>query len=358
MNKIKVMLVVLLAAFAVQGTMAQERTKKFPYVFFGVQGGGQAVMNGYNVSDVITGTAGVYVGGMWTPVWGNRIHVNGWQSKEGVKDWGAYDFKYGTATADLLFNLVSAINHRDDNAVDFYLVGGIGANKVWGHNYPAPLSGAYVHNHATYAGKLGVLMDVNFSRNVALDLEIDAYRHGPHDKDYYVNMSKDWQLTAQLGLKFSFPGKVKKAAPEVVIPEVVQPEPAPAPEAKPVVKPEVKPEPAPVVKTKEKLRKEIFFVIKSASAEGDNAVRLQEAIAWLNAHPTATATIDGYADHGTGSAAINAKIAEQRAQTVKNALVKGGIAADRLTVKSYGDTVQPFAENDKNRCVIIVAEEK
>lgn len=354
MNKLKTLLIVALAAFCTQATIAQDQTKKYPYAFFGIQGGGQAVMNGYNLGDVITGTAGAYVGGMWTPVLGTRLHLNAWESKEGVKNWGTYDFKYGTATVDFMANLVSAINHRDNNAVDLYLIGGIGANKVWGNNYPAQELASKIHNHVAHSCKLGLMMDVNFSRCVSLNVEVDAYHHGNHDYAHEVNMSKDWQLTGMLGLKFSFPGKCKKAkpAPEP-IPVVVE---EPTPEPAPVVKEEAKP--APVVKAKENMRKEIFYVIKSSNAEGENATRLQEAINWLNAHPTAKASVEGYADRGTGNPEINVTYAEQRAQAVKDALVKAGISASRLTVKSYGDTVQPFAENDKNRCVIIVAEEK
>lgn len=367
MNKFKSLLIVVLAAFCAQTTMAQDLTKKYPYGFFGIQGGGQAVMNGYNVGDVLTGTASVYGGAMWTPVLGTRLHLNAWESKEGVENWGTYNFKYGTATVDLMANLVSAINHRDNNAVDLYLIGGIGANKVWGHNYPAQELGSKVHNHVAHTCKLGLMLDVNFSRYVALNLEVDAYHHGNHDYAHEVNMSKDWQLTAQLGLKFAFPGKCKKAAPKVVVPEPVQPEPepvveepAPAPQPAPVVKeepaPVVKEEPAP--KAPESLRREVFYVIKGSQATDDNAVRVDEAAQWLKAHPQATASIEGYADRGTGNPNINKTYAEKRANAVKKALVKAGIAVSRLTVKSYGDTVQPFAENDKNRCVIIIAEEK
>ena len=57
---------------------------------------------------------------------------------------------------------------------------------------------------------------------------------------------------------------------------------------------------------------------------------------------------------GTGSAKINKKYAKQRADGVAEKLVKEhGLDASRLKTDSKGDTVQPFEENDKNRCVII-----
>ena len=68
-------------------------------------------------------------------------------------------------------------------------------------------------------------------------------------------------------------------------------------------------------------------------------------------------SIVGYADKGTGNPEINVMYAERRAAQCKDALVnKYGCDASRISIDSKGDTVQPFAENDKNRCVIIDSE--
>jgi len=55
----------------------------------------------------------------------------------------------------------------------------------------------------------------------------------------------------------------------------------------------------------------------------------------------------------TSNPKINIGYAKQRADKVAAGLEKLGVEKSRITVSSYGDTVQPFAENDKNRCVII-----
>ena len=68
-------------------------------------------------------------------------------------------------------------------------------------------------------------------------------------------------------------------------------------------------------------------------------------------------TVTGYADKGTGSAKMNKKYAKQRADDVAKKLVEQyGLDAKRLKTDSKGDTVQPFEENDKNRCVIVTGE--
>lgn len=360
MKKLSILLIALLAMLTLQPAVAQEQTKKHPHAFFGLQGGGQAVLNGYNLGDVVTGSVGAYVGAKWTPVFGTRLHFNAYQSMEGVEDWGTYKFKYLTGTVDLMANLVSAFNHRDDNTVDFYLIGGVGANKVWGNNWrPLYTTPVDAKNHLAPTVKLGAMLDINFTRNVALNLEVDFNHHGKHDSHIDVNMSRDWQLTGLLGIKFSFPGKAKHVEPamELIPATVVEPEPVKEVEPAPVVKPEPKPEP---VKKSEPatLQQTVFYTISSSALHGENAQKINAVAQWLNQHPTATATIDAYSDRGTGNAKVNARVSEARANAVKDALIAAGVKADRLTVKSHGDLEQPFSNNDENRCVIIVAEEK
>ena len=72
-------------------------------------------------------------------------------------------------------------------------------------------------------------------------------------------------------------------------------------------------------------------------------------------NPGHTINISGYADKGTGTAEINAALAKKRVETVAAQLIEAGVPDTQVMVKSYGDTVQPFEENDKNRCVIISA---
>ena len=67
------------------------------------------------------------------------------------------------------------------------------------------------------------------------------------------------------------------------------------------------------------------------------------------------ATCQSYADAGTGNPKINVMYAQKRADNVKKALIEAGIDESRITAASYGDTVQPYSENDKNRVSIAIA---
>ena len=103
----------------------------------------------------------------------------------------------------------------------------------------------------------------------------------------------------------------------------------------------------------------IFF--KLAQSDADAAAGIDEAIKkvadLMKSSEDATFTVTGYADKGTGSAAINKKYAKQRAESVAAKLIKDhGLDAKRIKTDSKGDTVQPFDENDKNRCVIVTGE--
>ena len=63
-------------------------------------------------------------------------------------------------------------------------------------------------------------------------------------------------------------------------------------------------------------------------------------------------TIYGYADAETGSAERNMELSIERAESVKNALVKLGINENRIEVVGKGSEEQPFKTNNSNRVVI------
>ena len=111
------------------------------------------------------------------------------------------------------------------------------------------------------------------------------------------------------------------------------------------------------MKAPEKIERNVFFVINKSDVNDKEQSKLAEVVAFAKANPSAKFTVTGYADKGTGTAAVNKRIAEQRAQSVKTKLVYSGIEATRISTSSKGDTVQPFANNDDNRVVIIIGED-
>ena len=212
---------------------------------------------------------------------------------------------------------------------------------------PEPCS----NKHSTFNGRLGTMFQYNVSDHVGVNLELDA-NYKNDEFNLKRNWDPDWQIQALVGLTFRF-GMKKKPVPAPTPVVYEEPAPAPKPEPKPIVKPEPKPQPKPVVKD-EPLREVFFYNIRLSDPDPDKI--LNRIVAWCSKYPNKSITISGYADKGTGNPKINVGYAKARAEKVANALYNKGVARERMIVNSYGDTVQPFEENDRNRCVIVVGE--
>jgi outer membrane protein OmpA-like peptidoglycan-associated protein len=153
-------------------------------------------------------------------------------------------------------------------------------------------------------------------------------------------------LSYRFGHKNTKPKKVVRQVEEMVWVDV--PDTIVVKEKRPVVKEEQK-----------KIEETIFFKIResdSNAAQGTEKA-IKDVADLMKTSDDAKFTVTGYADKGTGNAKLNKMYAERRAKDVSTKLInEHGLDAARLSVDSKGDTVQPFEENDKNRCVIITGE--
>jgi len=114
----------------------------------------------------------------------------------------------------------------------------------------------------------------------------------------------------------------------------------------------------------EKLNKEGFLTLYinfdtgKATIKSDSDKTLDDAAAALKAAPNLKIEVGGHTDN-VGTPQANEKLSGERAQAVMAALVKRGVAANRLTAKGYGQTA-PIADNRtedgraKNRRVELV----
>ena len=92
----------------------------------------------------------------------------------------------------------------------------------------------------------------------------------------------------------------------------------------------------------------VFFNLSSAVIQPNQQPSVALVADQLKNDPNATVTVDGYASKD-GSLAFNEKLAQRRAEAVKNELVKRyGIAADRIDAKGKG-IGDLFEENNWNR---------
>uniref|UniRef100_UPI004049AE0D OmpA family protein n=2 Tax=Flavobacterium sp. TaxID=239 RepID=UPI004049AE0D len=74
-------------------------------------------------------------------------------------------------------------------------------------------------------------------------------------------------------------------------------------------------------------------------------------VTYLRKNPAASVTIIGYADE-IGDSAYNQKLASDRAESVKNMVIKAGIDAARISIKSGGEDNSVDPESDLARTIV------
>ncbi len=87
----------------------------------------------------------------------------------------------------------------------------------------------------------------------------------------------------------------------------------------------------------------ILFDLDLATIRGESKPVLDEVLGVLKGEPGWKVTIEGHTD-STGGDSHNLELSQRRADSVKAYLVAGGITADRLQTKGYGES-RPVADN-------------
>ena len=326
--------------------------KPAPYMFVGVQGGAQTTFSkNYDNLKLITPTASVSFGAFFTPIVGARLHVNGAWNKGGYDENGLnfkYDYKYITTDIDMMINLVNLFSKRCYSPMNVYLITGFGLNTAWdnGDAYAnknvLPL--AYGGTRFSHNVRVGAMADYNITKNFSVNLEISGNSLSDRYNSKLTNHD-DWQLTAQLGLAYKFGYKKKPVAKE----------PEPEPEEwetrtdttwyDDIIYEDVKRD--------RNIEKQIFFGLRKDGVDATQA-QITEVAEFLKGVENGEITITSYADKKTGNPKVNMGYSKKRAESTKKALIMAGVDEKMIkTVEWKGDTVQPFPENDKNRCSII-----
>jgi outer membrane protein OmpA-like peptidoglycan-associated protein len=355
--------------------------KPYPYNFIQVQGGFGTTFTDVSCWKLLSPTYSLAVGRMFSPIVGARVHVNGWKSKGGFDEFVytgrdqvvptvksgvlKYDFTYINSNIDLMVNVFNIFSKKVHRPFDLYFIGGLGLNYAWHNNDFENIVSQYQvgsniinawgnqqnlrHNLLSHNLRLGLLADCNIAKHWSVGAEIDFNSLDDRFNSKYKD-ADDWMMTGQLSItyKFGFREAPKPAPKPVPVPPVVAKPVEPAPVAAP--KPVEAPAPKPVV-VEEPIKETIFYAIRESDVNRESIVN--KVAEWCKKYPNKKITIDGYADKGTGNSKLNMGYAQKRADKIAALLKEKGVPASQMTVKSYGDSVQPFPENDKNRCVII-----
>jgi outer membrane protein OmpA-like peptidoglycan-associated protein len=300
--------------------------------------------------------AGLSVGKWITPVSGFRLNGNYGNVEVYNKEIYAFDTDYIAVTADYLLNLKNVF--RPYNPKGFFnpvLYAGLGGFHTLKDG----------NRKATTFLTEKVGLQLNFRLCDACDLFLDGNVYLtpdgllPNTKTPFLSSGVITNASIGFTYKINFRKFVKaplydqneidallaeinalRNRPEVVCPPVVV-----CPEVKEVV----------VEKAKEVTLEPVFFTLGSATVRDNQLLNVAKAAEYLLDHPSAKLELASYADKKTGSAKRNLQLSKQRSEAVAKILTgKFGIDKSRLTLKHYGDTVQPFAENDWNRVTIFV----
>lgn len=329
-----------------------------PHWFIQAQGGMAETRGEIAIKELWSPAAALNVGYRFTPVVGVRVGASGWQAKGSyVPDGTAWKYKYVQGNVDAVFDLSALVCKFNPKRVfNLYAFLGAGVNYSFDNDEAVAINdGGYTlqylwRDHRVQpVGRGGLGVNFRLADHVAFNIEGNVNVTSDHFNSKKAD-NPDWQFNVLAGFTFSL-GKTYKVrevptppAP-VVEPEVVE---------EPVVKPEPKPEPKPEVKPT--MTKNVFFLINSSKVRASEEAKVDELVAFMKEHPNLKVEVTGYADAATGSKKYNAQIARWRAESVAKMITAKGISADRITVNSKGDTVQPFSTVEENRVSICVAE--
>lgn len=362
----KVLSLAALSLLLSSAAMAQDCCKKGPtlksYSFVEVQGGMEWTATDAKIDKLLSPIGAISLGHYFTPVVGARLHFSGLQAKGRFESLNKdYKWNFVTTDADVLVNLSNIFGCCNySRPLNIIFVGGIGLANAWKNDDMkeivkknpdlAPLAWTS-DSRLSHNLRAGLRLESNVTKPLGFSLEVAA--NSMDDRfNSKINDADDWMISGMVGVSYRFgykqtkPRKVVRQIEEEVWEEV--PDTIVVKEKRPVVKEEQK-----------KIEETIFFQIResdSNAAQGTEKA-IKDVADLMKTSDDATFTVTGYADKGTGNPKLNKMYAEKRAADVTDKLVnQHGLDAARIKTDSKGDTVQPFEENDKNRCVIITGE--
>ena len=341
--------------------------------------------------DLLSFSATVSVGYQFTPVFGLRFGTDVEKGKGNVTNpKEIYQFKVNSMNLDGMLDLSSLFrgyNHR--RLFSPYLLAG-GAVLVGRKNGANDVSGIVPSQFFTYlwdgtkvfgAGRAGMGLGVRLNDEFTLSVEVAGNVTTDHFNSKKAG-NPDFLFTGQVGTKISIGGKPYRTSSAWLASQEAAKE---AAEAARIAQEEAARRARLEAEARERAAREeaerlaaerraaeeaaraaaaehaaiaaahgfnTFFALDSSVISKQEKAKLLETAEWLKANPEFNVIIVGYADRMTGRPKHNLGLSERRVKAVLKVLVEAGVPASRIATDFKGDTVQPFAENVKNRVVI------
>lgn len=369
---------IVVSLLAVTALSAQEKERSYDefngHWFIGVQGGIGQTLGETSFGSLISPAAAVSFGYQFTPVWGLRAGISGWQAKGAAVDatTSVYKFNYLQGSVDVMVDLCGIAGYRVSRAVNPYLFAGIGVNGAFNNGEAQDLSPRLPEDNLLWdgskvlpAGRFGVGMGVRITDAVHFNIEVNGNFMGDSFNSKRGS-AVDWQLGALAGFTFKIGLKKDKEPVEeepvlcyedtVVAAPVAEPEDTAAATTTVAVVPALD-SAAYAVADFEAVEENIFFLIGKSEIRSSEESKVGDVAYLLEANPQTRVTVTGYADKETGSAERNMQLSKERAENVAAALIDAGIDPERITVLYKGSSETPFDSQEENRVAICVVDD-
>lgn len=324
---------------------------------------------GLHLQKQITPAFGVGVEGAWgvnTSSWENRVHSS-----------TAFDSQYvGAYTAVNLMNLFSPWGAEQGRFFDVEAVAGAG----WGHFYQTKEMGELVGDWNYFATKVGLNFNFHATDRVTIALkpsvtwdmsDADVAKTSAAYDAHTATFDLMAGVSVALGDKFNYVkpydqatidelngringlrGELTAAAAALAQSEAANAALAAQLEACKNKKPAV------VTKSTDQLStvRYVNFEIGKTNITASQMPNVSAVATYLKNHPKSKVVIKGYASQD-GPKDVNIRLANERAESVRNTLVKKyGIAADRIQAEGQG-IGHMFEEESWNRVAICTLDE-
>lgn len=328
--------------------------------------------------DLISPHAAISIGKYFTPAIGGRLQLGGWESKNYYQDYnllpgkGTFKVNYLQTNIDGLFNFTNFFLPYQEDRV-FSLIGIAGLGYL--HGFKDTKNGLTTTN--MIVPRIGLQADFRVSEIASVNLEVSGNLLRDDFNGRREGTNYDGIANALLGVTFKLP-KSGFNMVDIIDPAQIGALNDRINEQKANLdkkdfeinrlkqdltnkpEPEVIVKEAPVEQESEVLMNAVVvFRLGSAKLEQNQDINIYNAARYLIDNPNVNVIVTGYADNSTGSATVNQRISEQRAEAVAKILIdKYNISPNRITTKAAGDTVQLFPTAEWNRVVVFTAVSK
>lgn len=324
--------------------------------------------------DFITPTVALGIGKEISPIVGLRLQGS-WSQTKNQRAWenSQYKLNYFQGSGDVFFNLTNMFRtYSKDRVFDLKAFGGLSLVHVQSKdNVGIWTKGDNMAKQNIVAPRLGLQAGFLVSNNLSLNLEVVANLMDDRFNGRVEGVSYDGVLSAMAGVTyhinrgFDFVDYVDPSTIDDLNGKLNQLRAANSQKEAEIstLQAELAKKPKVIEKVEEVedivMNALVVFKIGSAKLQDNQEINIFNAAKFFQDNPEYTCVITGYADKATGSAAVNQRISQQRADAVAKIMVeKFGISRDRIITQASGDKVQPFQNDAWNRVVIFNAVKK